>query len=61
MPETTQRSLGDFLLNAKPRPIAAEVDAQGRLTLSQKAAASIEQPERLRCSVRHPLSFTKII
>jgi hypothetical protein len=50
MPAAAQRSLGDFLLNAKPRSIAAEVDSEGRLLLSQKAAVANAQPERLRRS-----------
>ena len=50
MPEAAQRSLGDFLLNAKPRSIAAEVDTQGRLLLSQDTTVSNAQPERLRRS-----------
>jgi hypothetical protein len=38
LPHATQRSLGNFLLNAKPQSIAAAFDAQGRLVLSRPIA-----------------------
>ncbi|HEY5380324.1 MAG TPA: hypothetical protein VIJ78_12415 [Pseudolabrys sp.] len=51
LPEATQRSLGDFLLNTKPRMIEAAFDTQGRLVLSRNAApAQRVQPEKLRQS-----------
>jgi hypothetical protein len=38
LPQAAQRSVGDFLLNAKPKSIETTFDAQGRLVLSQNAA-----------------------
>jgi hypothetical protein len=38
LPQATQRSLGNFLLNAKPQSIAAAFDAHGRLVLSRPIA-----------------------
>ncbi len=37
LPATTQRSLGNFLLNVKPQSIAAALDAQGGLLLSGRS------------------------
>jgi hypothetical protein len=46
LPEATQRSLGDFLLNTKPRTIEAAFDTQGRLVLSRDVAAPRAQQLR---------------
>ena len=50
LPEPAQRSLGNFLLNAKPQSIEAAFDSQGRLVLSQSATEPYARPAKLRQS-----------
>jgi hypothetical protein len=50
LPEPAQRSLGDFLLNARPQSIETAFDAQGRLLLSHTATEANPRPARLRQS-----------
>ena len=46
LPAAAQRSLGDFLLNAKPQSVAAAFDAQGRLVLSRSSAPARDIADR---------------
>jgi hypothetical protein len=40
LPAAAQRSLGDFLLSAKPQSVTASFDAHGRLVLSRPIASA---------------------
>lgn len=48
MPETTQRSLGNFLLANKAQSVAAAFDSGGRLVLSRSGLATRDKSSRSR-------------
>ena len=48
LPERTQRNLGNYLLNTKPRLIQSSIDPQGRLVLSRADAPMREKADKQR-------------